>query len=527
LDVKILNSLTIGNLLSQTVKRNPDGLAVTWLEESYTYKEMDNITDMIAVSLLKLGVRKGTHIGLAAGDRPYTLFYFYAAMKIGAVIVFLNTALSRQEFARHLCDTDVEYLLYDNNNRGISSAEIAALDWPTRILSINIEESLRTFPAKQTKELNSTDRELLENVKSKVTESDLDTILFTSGTTDSPKGVVTTHFSRVNNCFAQARLINLSSEDRVCSALPMFHCFSLSGNILAALAAGACVCFPKDRHTASILDTIAQRRCTVFTAVPTLFMAILRREDLSSYDLSSLRVGLIGGSSYPSDLLKRIEETLHYEILPSYGQTEATAGITGCFISTPLAVKNNSVGVFFPGIEGKIIDINSGEELPRGKTGEVCVRGFCVMQGYYKRPDLTEKVVDKEGWLHTGDLGYIDSNGYLYLTGRCKEIIIRGGENIIPGEIERVIYTMPGIRQVKVIGLPDPFYIEKTCACIVPEEGAMMDAWKIKEHVRRELAYYKVPDEIVFLSSFPLLPNGKVDIAALKHVAGNITANSD
>lgn len=526
--MKLINNLTIGSLLTQTAKRNPDGLAVTWLEESYTYKEMDYITDMVALSLLKLGVRKGTHIGLAAGDRPYTLFYFYAAMKIGAVIVFLNTALNRLEFIRHLCEADVEYLLYDNNNRGISSAEIAALDWQTRILSFNIgEESLRILLTKQTKELNSADKELLETVKSQVTESDFDTILFTSGTTDSPKGVVTTHFSRVNNCFAQARLIKLSSEDRVCSALPMFHCFALSGSILAALSAGACVCFPKDRHTASILDTIAKRRCTVFTAVPTLFMAILGREDLSSYDLSSLRVGLIGGSACSSDLLKRIEETLHYEILPSYGQTEATAGITGCLISTPLAVKSKTVGVFFSGIEGKIVDISSGEELPHGKTGEVCVRGFCVMQGYYKRPDLTEKAIDKEGWLHTGDLGYIDSDGNLHLTGRCKDIIIRGGENIMPGEIECVIYTIPGIRQVKVIGLPDPFYIEKTCACILTDEGVMLAAGQIKEYVRGELAYYKVPDEVVFLPSFPLLPNGKVDIAALKRMAGDIVSNSD
>jgi len=516
----IIRNLTIGDLLSQTAARNPDNMAVTCLEESYTYREMDNITDKIAVSLLKMGVRKGTHVGLAANDRPYTLFYLYAAMKIGAVIVFIGTGISRQEFVEHLHEADVEYLLYDSYNRGISSSEIEALEWPARVASLPIEtKGAETFLRMLSEELNPDDMALLKAVKFKVTESDNDMILFTSGTSDSPKGVLTTHFSRVNNCFAQARLLDLSSKDRICSALPMFHCFALSGNVMAALAAGACVCFPKDRHTASILETIEKQRCTVFTAVPTLFLAILNRKDLSSYDLSSLRVGLIGGSSYPSDLIYRIERTLKYEILPSYGQTEATAGITGCLASTPLDVKKRTVGPFLPGIEGRIVDINNGMTLPQGEIGEVYIRGFCVMQGYYKRPELTRKVIDQEGWLHTGDLGYVDSDGNLYLTGRRKEMIIRGGENIMPGEIERVIETLPGIRQVKVIGLPDPFYIEKTCACIVPAGDELPDAGKIKEYTRSVLAYYKVPDEIVFLPSFPLLPNGKVDIAELKRVA--------
>lgn len=513
-----LRNLTIGDLLSQAAARNPDGMAVTWMEESYTYRQMDMITERIAVSLLKMGVRKGTHVGLAANNRPYTLFYFYAAMKIGAVIVFLGTSLGRQEFLEHLCEADVEYLLYDNDNRGISSSEIMALDWPSRIASLLIgtEEDIKAFHQMCSEKLSSDDKALLQSVVSSVTTSDIDMILFTSGTTGSAKGVVTTHFSRVNNSFAQAELLHLSPKDKVCSALPIFHCYALSGNVLAALAAGACVCFPKDRHTASILGTIVKHRCTVLNAVPTLFLAILGREDLSCYDISSLRVGLIGGSPYPLTLIPRIEQTLQYEVLPSYGQTEATAGITGCLASTPSEKKSKTVGVFFPGIEGRIVDINSGRTLSCGEIGEVCIRGYCVMQGYYKQPELTRKVIDQDGWLHTGDLGYIDSEGSLYLTGRQKEMIIRGGENIMPGEIERVIEMMPGIRQVKVIGLPDPFYIEKTCACIVPVADEMTNATKIKEYARSVLAYYKVPDEIVFLPSFPLLSNGKVDIPALK-----------
>lgn len=518
--MSIIHNLTIGEMLSRTARCNPKGLAVTWFEDSYTYREMDHITEKIAVSLLKMGVRKGTHIALAANDRPYTLFYFYAAMKIGAVIVFLGTGLSRQEFLEQLREADVEYLLYDNCNRGISSSEIMTLEWPSRIASLRIgTEDSETFLKMQSEELNSDDQALLQAMKSMVTESDNDMILFTSGTSDAPKGVVTTHFSRVNNGYAQAELLNLSSKDRVCSALPIFHCFALSGNVLAALAAGACVCFPKDRHTASILGTVVKQRCTVLTAVPTLFLAILNRQDLSSYNLSSLRVGLIGGSPYPSDLIPRIEEVLQYEVLPSYGQTEATAGITGCLISTPLDVKKKTVGMFLPGIEGRIVDISSGMTLPQGETGEVLIRGFCVMRGYYKQPDLTRKVIDKEGWLHTGDLGYIDSDGNLYLTGRQKEVIIRGGENIMPGEIEHVIERMPGVRQVKVFGLPDPFYIEKICACIVPIEDGRLDARMILEYTRGVLAYYKIPDEIVFLPSLPLRPNGKVDIVALKRIA--------
>jgi fatty-acyl-CoA synthase len=361
-------------------------------------------------------------------------------------------------------------------------------------------------------------KEILAAAKSQVCASDSDMILFTSGTSGSPKGVITTHYSRVNNVRAQALVLDATYTDKFLIVLPMFHCFSLSASILAAMAVGACVCFPENRRTKTILKTIEENKCTILTAVPTLFSAILARNDIKDYDLSTLRTGLIGGSTYPPSLFRKICNELGFELLPSLGQTEATAGITAGRFSDSMEVKSQTVGRFLEHIEGSIKDMD-GNLLSQGQQGEICIRGYNVMQGYYKRPDLTKMVIDNDGWLHTGDIGYIDDQLNIHLTGRIKDMIIRGGENIAPSEIEDVIADLPGIRQVKVVGVPDDHYIEEICACIVCTDDSKVTPDEIRQYLKGFLAYYKIPKHIVFIDSLPMNQNNKVDINKCKDKA--------
>lgn len=520
--MEILKDVTLGELLNKTVNKYPKRPAIEYLDKCWTYEQLDEKTDEIAKGLLALGITKGTHVGIWANDRPNTLLCLYSLFKIGAVAVMLGTSLTKSELESRLIDTDTDYLLFDEgfkntdfikicNNLNISSLK--------KLIYIGLSPQNSLFSLDDLCELgNNISTERLSAAKSTVTASDPDVILFTSGTTSSPKGVVTTHFSRVNNIRAQAEALNTTHMDKFLIALPIFHCFSLSGSVLAAMAAGACVCFPENRRTHTILNTIEKSRCTIFTAVPTLFSAILARQDLKDFDLTSLRTGLIGGSMYPPSMFKRICETLNYDLLPSLGQTEATAGLTMGDLSDPLEVRATTIGRFMEHIEGCIMD-EAGNKLPVGQQGEICIRGYNLMVGYYKRPDLTSKVIDKDGWLHTGDIGYQDDDGNIYLTGRLKDLIIRGGENIAPGEIENIIAEMPGVRQVKVVGVPDTHYIEEVCACVVCENNANLTPEDIREYVGKYLAYFKIPKYIIFIDEIPINCNGKFDTAKCKQLA--------
>ena len=300
----------------------------------------------------------------------------------------------------------------------------------------------------------------------------------------------------------------------------MYHCFSLTATVLAAMSAGACVCFPADRRSQTILQTIEQERCTVLTAVPTLFSALLRRLETLEVDLSSLKKGMIGGSTYSEDFFNQISRTLDFTLLSSLGQTEATAGLTACSMDDPLPIRARTIGRFFPLVEGSIRNPRTNQALAPGQEGEICVRGYNVMEGYYKLPDATAKVIDADGWLHTGDLGSMDENGYVRYTGRLKELIIRGGENIAPSELEDILSTDSRILQAKVIGVPDRHYTEEICACIV-KEGNLTDD-DVRTLIASRAADFKVPKYVLFLDNLPMTAVGKVDLRALRKQAAEI-----
>jgi len=501
---------TIGSVLHAVAARYPERMAVIDADRRLSYAELDRLVDQAAASLLSLGIKKADHVGIWAKDDALTLTTLYALWRIGAVPVPLCTSFLRTELETCCQAADVTYLFAGIGHKGQEFAQtIGTLQIPVTVCPIDRLLDCSGHPL-----------EAVAAAEALVAPSDPDTILFTSGTTGYAKPVVTTHYARVNTMYAQAEAFRAEPEDIFCSVLPMYHCFSLTATVLAAMSAGACVCFPADRRSQTILQTVEQERCTVLTAVPTLFSALLRRLETLDVDLSSLKKGMIGGSTYSEEFFVQISQALDFTLLSSLGQTEATAGLTSCSMDDPLPVRARTIGTFFPLVEGSIRDCRTNTPLGPDQEGEICVRGYNVMEGYYKLPDATAKVIDADGWLHTGDLGAMDENGYVRYTGRLKELIIRGGENIAPSELEYILSTDSRILQAKVIGVPDPHYTEEICACIV-KEGALTED-DVRKLIAARAADFKVPKYVLFMEALPMTAVGKVDLRALRKQAAEI-----
>ena len=514
-----LRNATIGQLLHETTEHYPQNDALIFQNESYTYTALLREAQLHAKGLLALGVKKGDHVAIWANDRPRTILCFYALWLIGAVVVPMCTKCTAWELEHYLDESDATWM---------------ALDAMQSNLEIDWKASLKQVPFAHTFSLEKdacgtahswadiallgqgVSDDTLMQAETAVTHTDTDCLLFTSGSTGASKAVETTHFNRVNTAIVQAEVLHASPRDRYCSALPTYHCFSLTATILAAMTVGATVILTADRRTKTILDTIQGQFCTIFSAVPTLFSAILARTDLESYDFSSLRTGVIGGSTYPPELFREICDKMGMYLMSSLGQTEASAGLSSSALSDYLTVRSTTVGKFFPGLEGKIADMRTGEPV-FGVVGEICVRGYNVMKGYYGHPELTAETIDADGWLHTGDLGWIDKVGNIHYAGRKKEMIIRGGENISPLELENLLAQLSGVRSVKVIGIADPHYTEEICACLITDGS--VDDEAVRDFVRTRLAYYKVPKYVLFFDSFPQRATGKIDATTLRSMA--------
>lgn len=514
-----LENITIGGLLRRTALRFPDRPAMEHLGRVWSYAAFDRAVDETARRLLALGVGKGERVGIWCEAEPAAVRLFYAVTRIGAAAVLLNTGLSREELKELLAGTDTAWL-------GVGDG-YKKLDYPALCRGLTKElpnikrafyigeqncESLSALPEGLAPE------ETLRAAEEAVTPEDTASILFTSGTTSRPKAVMSSHYSRANSGIQQAHDLGASEHDRFCAALPLFHCFSLTVNVMAACAAGACLYLPASRRTQSILSAVQEGKCTVLSCVPTLFHALIRREDLGEWDVSSLRTGFIGGSLYPAELFREIEEKLGFTLLSSLGQTEATAGLTTVSLDDPLEVRAKTMGHFMAHVEGKIADIRTGEPLPTCVSGEICIRGYNVMQGYFGQPEETVRVIDGEGWLHTGDMGYLDEEENLHLTGRLKELIIRGGENISPAEIEDVLAEEERVEACKAVGVPDEHYGEEVCLCVKLKEGASFPEGELREHLAARLAEFKRPKYLLYLDSLPITASGKVNIQELKRL---------
>lgn len=508
-----LEDLTVSRFLRRTVQRFPHHPAMEYAGRVWTYWELDEAVDRTARRLLAWGVKRGDRVGLWCETEPNVVLLLYALPRIGATVAFLNTSLQRTELAELLRRTEVSRLIITDGYKGVSFPDVCrdlTEEVPTLEAVLYAGQSGEFGGLEGLDDLDEASEEELARAEVAVTPQDVGFILYTSGTTSVPKAVMSTQYSRVNSGIQQAHDLGASEVDRFCAAMPIFHCFCLSVNVMAACASGGCLYIPESRRTTVILEALSEGRCTILSSVPTLFHAILCRPDFKNWDLSSLRTGFIGGSFYPPELFRQINDGFDFTLLSSLGQTEATAGLTTAYLDDSLEIRATTVGHFMDHVEGKIVHIETGEKQPTGETGEICVRGYLVMVGYYGQPEETAKAIDRDGWLHTGDMGYLDEAGNIHLTGRLKELIIRGGENISPAEVEAALGCCCEIEECKAMGVPDRHYGEEVCLCVVLQEGSMLDEAEIRAILSRKLAPFKVPKYILFLEELPKTMTGKI-----------------
>ena len=523
---------TIPQMLARTANLFPHRPAIIFHGKRWDYQELERITQQLAAGLLSHGLQKGSHVAILSENTPNAVFSLFALEQIGAVACMPNTSLKAGELKELFSIYDVDFLMigshYKNNDFYEESIEIQK-DYPLKaIFDISAEGS---SPYPSFTELCQTGASCLSSAPfwdtGFLSPDDPGMILYTSGTTGSTaKAVLFTQYHMVNGGIQKAAGQAITEADVICCALQMFHIFCLDVNILAALATGACLAMPKDLHTASILETLTEDACTVFSCVPCMYQAIMDRPDFQERNQFQLRTGIIGGAFCPPEEFQAIETSYGFTLLPGLGQTEAAAGIALGGLSDPLGLRSTSVGHFAAHSEGKLIHLETGEPLPVGEIGEICIRTPLLMCGYYRQPDLTAQVIDKDGWLHTGDLGRLDTQGNLYYAGRIKEMINRGGEKIIPGEVEALIKQIHTIADCKIIGIPHPHYGEEVCACVIPVPGDAPDLASIQNYLKGRLADFKIPKYMAALDHFPMNATGKIKRSQLLTLAleqiGNI-----
>lgn len=508
-----LQNLTTGELLKMTAERFPERAALEYCSQIWNYRELDVQTDELAAGLLALGVKKGARLAIWADTNSNTILLFYATLKIGAIPVMINPGLGVMEIARLLYVARADFLALGENCD--SDYLSALLDlFPLKsipILSIGGRPKAGLLGISELRQNgHKLSPALLTKAMRAVTPEDSALILFTSGTTSEPKAVITSHYARVNSGIQQAYDLDATEQDRFCVAMPLFHCFCISANVMAAIAVGGCLYLPPGRHTADIRDAFKVGHCTILSSVPTMFHALIGRNGFDPKDYATLRIGLIGGSFYPPSLFCKIEQTMGFTLLSSLGQTEATAGITVSSPADSLEIRSTTVGHFMAHVEGKLVDQKNGSNLPYGKSGEICVRGYVVMDGYCGQPGLTKMAIDSAGWLHTGDAGWLDEAGNIHLVARIKKLIIRGGENISPAEVEQYILDDPRIAECKVVGVPDEHYGEEICACVVRVPGMKPTLETLRVSLAGKLADYKLPRYLLCLDQLPRTGMGKV-----------------
>jgi len=522
---------TLGGVLDDLSKNNPNGWAVRYTDRNYfrTWKELNDEADLIARGMMSLGVKKGDHVAIWATNTPEWILTLFAAAKIGAVLVTVNTNFKIFELEYLLRQSDTKLLVMIGgfkNNDYVATVNELLPELKTTSGEIESEHlpflKRVVFAGKETPEgmLNFEDLKILggdfpveiyEENKKTLNTHDVVNMQYTSGTTGFPKGVMLTHYNILNNGKTIGDGMKFTKNDKLCITVPFFHCFGLVLAMMACITHGTTM-VPVERYSpVPVMNAISVEKCTAVHGVPTMFIAMLEHAQFNNFDFSSLRTGIMAGSPCPIEVMKKVIDKMNMrEIVIVFGQTEASPGCTMTTTSDSIDKRVNTVGCAFPGVECKIIDPESGEELPINTPGEFCARGYNIMKGYYKMPEATAQAIDKDGWLHTGDLCTVDEDGYYKVVGRIKDMIIRGGENIYPKEIEECLYTCDKVSDVQVIGVPSEAYGEEVMACVILKEGEEMTEEEVKEFVGARMAKHKVPRYVRFVDSFPTNAAGKI-----------------
>jgi fatty-acyl-CoA synthase len=526
---------TIGDNLDRTVAAHGDRDALVDRASGrrWSYRELAADVNAIALGLLDLGVAKGDRVGIWAPNCPEWTLVQYATAKIGAILVNINPAYRVHE---------LQYVL---NQAGVRTI-VAATSFKTSDYAAMIKEvhpncsGLRDVILIGEPEWTSLvdtgragDAKRLEEIADTLSADDPINIQYTSGTTGFPKGATLSHHNILNNGFAVGELCNYTEQDRICIPVPFYHCFGMVMGNLAATSHGAAMVIPSAAfEPKAALDAVAAERCTSLYGVPTMFIAELAEPDFESYDLGCLRTGIMAGSPCPVEVMKQVIDKMGMtEVSICYGMTETSPVSTQTRSDDSVDRRVSTVGRVGPHLEVKVVDPETGLTVPRGEPGELCTRGYSVMLGYWEQRDKTDEVIDRARWMHTGDLAVMDEESYVNITGRIKDMVIRGGENVYPREIEEFLYTHPDIMDAQVIGVPDAKYGEELMVWLRMREGAeALNAESLREYCTGKLAHYKIPRYVHVVDEFPMTVTGKVrkvemreksiELLGLQEVAG-------
>ncbi len=508
---------TIGANLERTVARFPDNEALVSCHQNlrYTYREFNEAVNQVARGLMSIGLQRGDRLGMWSPNYAEWALVQYATAKIGVILVNINPAYRISELAYALKQSGCRVLIaapeFKTSNYRAMVAEVAP-DLP------DLERTIFLFSPEWDELVagaSAVSMEALVERSSVLQFDDPINIQYTSGTTGFPKGATLSHHNILNNGFFVGEGCKYTENDRVCVPVPLYHCFGMVMGNLGATTHGACIVYPEAAFDpAATLRAIQSERCTSLYGVPTMFIAQLAHADFAATDFSSLRTGLMAGSPCPVEVMKQVTAQMHMpEVGIAYGMTETSPVSTQTDTDDSLERRTGTVGRAMPHVEIKVIDPETGQVVPRGVTGEFCTRGYSVMLGYWNDPEKTAEAIDSAGWMHTGDLAVIDDDGYANIVGRIKDMIIRGGENVYPREIEEFLYTHPAVADVQVIGVPDIRYGEEIMAWVKVHDGAdpgSVTAESIREFCTGKIAHYKIPRYIKIADEFPMTVTGKV-----------------
>ena len=513
---------TIDENLRKTVAKFPNNDALISAHQHYraTYTEFYEQVTAVAKGLIALGVKSGDRVGIWSPNCYEWTLLQYATAKIGAIMVNINPAYRTSE------------LIYVINQSGLSYI-FSAIQFKTSHYKKMIDDA-REFTDTLRKEVywgesweyflaqgKKVSDEKLQSYEAKVQFDDPVNIQYTSGTTGNPKGVTLTHHNILNNAYFIGVRMNYTDKDRVCIPVPFYHCFGMVIGNLCCTAHGATMVIPNDSFDATkTLEVVERERCTSLYGVPTMFISELYTLDRHPYDLSSLRTGVMAGALCPPEIMKRVKEQMNmHEITICYGMTETSPVSTQTRIGVPFEKQIHSVGTIQDHLEIKIINPETKAIVPRGESGELCTRGYSVMLKYWNSPQATAQVIDEQRWMHSGDLAMMDEDGYIHISGRIKDLIIRGGENISPKEIEDFLYTYEGVMDAQVIGVPSKKFGEEVMAWIKPNEGVTLTEEELRNFCKDRIAHYKVPRYWKFVNEFPMTISGKIRKVEMREIA--------
>jgi fatty-acyl-CoA synthase len=527
-----LSELTLGQILDRTTAKFPDNPALVYVDRDFrlTYSQLSQMVDETAKGLMALGIQKGEKVAVWATNIPFWVILQFATARIGAVLLTVNTNYKRAELEYLLIqsetenlflidgfqDTDYVNLVYElvPELKTCQRGQLSSPKFPhlKRVGFLGPEKHRGMYTIPEIRALGSmvVDADYQARQES-LSCHDVVNMQYTSGTTGFPKGVMLTHYNIGNNGYWIGANQKFTPDDRVCLPVPLFHCFGCVLGVLAAVNHGTCMVVLEGFDPLLVMASVEQEKCTALYGVPTMFLAILQHPMFSKFDFSSLRTGIMAGSNCPVHVMEQVISRMNMkDITICYGLTEASPVMTYTRIGDDIRLRVETVGRALPSVEVRVADPETGKELEPGTQGEVCCRGYNVMKGYYNNPDATREAIDDEGWLHSGDLGIMDTAGNLSITGRHKDMIIRGGENIYPREIEEFLYRMDEIQDVQVAAVPSPKYGEEVGAFVILKPGSDIESSDVIDFCRGKISRYKIPRYVHFLADYPMTASGKI-----------------